>query len=200
MADLPVPDIENDVTANVPRVLGVRSDDSLALAPNVEALPLAGGTLTGDLTMAGNVGFKISSSKTPGYGVGELKAGNGASLRIYSESDANLANRIVVNGSLFDMAAGCKLLVRGEAEVKGDLYVAGTIYGTLAFGIADGIDTAEVLKRAETATMPVVDDEAVPTTGAEVESITVNEVVTALLAKVKELSARVSQLEKDIKQ
>ena len=64
-----------------------------------------------------------------------------------------------------------------------------------AFAIADGIDTAEVLERAETATMPVVDDEGVATTDAEVESITVNEVVTALLAKVKELSARIEELE-----
>ena len=193
MAYQPVPELPDDTAENVPRVMGVRTDDSLALAP--AGLPLTGGTLTGALTVEGNVGFKISSSKTPGYGVGELKAGNGASLRIYSESDAEYANRILVNGSLFDMSAGCKLLVRGEAEVKGDLKVDGTINGTLAFGIADGIDTADVLDRAETATMPVVGDEGVATTDGAVESLTVNEVMTAMLAKIKELSARIETLE-----
>ena len=64
-----------------------------------------------------------------------------------------------------------------------------------SFAIADGIDTADVLDRAETATMPALDDEGVATTDAEVESITVNEVVTALLAKVKQLSARIETLE-----
>jgi hypothetical protein len=35
----------------------------------------------------------------------------------------------------------------------------------------------------------------VATTDVDVESLTVNEVVTALLAKVKELSARIEELE-----
>ena len=64
-----------------------------------------------------------------------------------------------------------------------------------AFNIAEDIDTADVLDRAETATMPVLDDDGVATADAEVESLTVNEVVTALLAKVKELSARIDELE-----
>ena len=76
----------------------------------------------------------------------------------------------------------------------GDLRVDGTINGTLTFNVADDIDTADVLERAETATMPVVDDEGVATTDADVESITVNEVVTALLAKIKELSAEIEEL------
>ena len=81
-----------------------------------------------------------------------------------------------------------------QTTVNGDLQVSGAINGTLTFGIAPGIDTADVLERAETATMPVVDEEGVATTDAEVESITVNEVVTALLAKVKELSAEIEEL------
>ena len=44
--------------------------------------------------------------------------------------------------------------------------------------------------------MPARDDEGVATTDAEVESLTVNEVVTALLAKVKELSAEIEELKK----
>ena len=82
-----------------------------------------------------------------------------------------------------------------RVEVFTNLKVNGTINGQTVFAIADGIDTAEVLDRAETATMPALDDEGVATTDAEVESITVNEVVTALLAKVKELSARIKTLE-----
>jgi hypothetical protein len=78
-------------------------------------------------------------------------------------------------------------------KVVGDLEVTGTVTGTLAFGVADSIDTRDVLERAEVATMPVLDDEGVATT--DVDSITVNEVVTALLAKVKELSARIEELE-----
>jgi hypothetical protein len=62
------------------------------------------------------------------------------------------------------------------------------------FNIADGIDTRDVLERAETATMPALDEEGVATTDVDVESLTVNEVVTALLAKVKELSAEIEEL------
>lgn len=70
---------------------------------------------------------------------------------------------------------------------------SGGVHGRMAFGIAEGIDTQDVLDRAEVATMPVLDDDGVETT--DVETITVNEVVTALLAKVKELSARIEELE-----
>jgi hypothetical protein len=67
--------------------------------------------------------------------------------------------------------------------------------GGTTFGITEGIDTADVLDRAEVATMPVVDDDSVTTTDADVDGLTVNEVVTALLAKIKELSARIETLE-----
>ena len=80
-----------------------------------------------------------------------------------------------------------------------DLKVDGTITDAngpvRAFAVADGIDTADVLDRAETATMPVIDAEGVATADADVGSLTVNEVVTALLLKVKELSARIEELE-----
>jgi hypothetical protein len=87
------------------------------------------------------------------------------------------------------------LRVRAHGDGNGDLTVDGTITGTLAFGIAEGIDTADVLDRAETATMPALDEEGVATTDADADGLTVNEVVTALLAKVKELSARIEELE-----
>jgi len=86
-------------------------------------------------------------------------------------------------------------VVANKTQITNDLQVDGTINGTLAFGIADGIDTRDVLERAETAVMPAVDDEGVTTTDADIESVTVNEVVTALLVKVKELSARIEELE-----
>jgi len=76
----------------------------------------------------------------------------------------------------------------------GDVVAAELSPGGWAFNVAAGIDTADVLERAETATMPALDDEGVATMDADVESITVNEVVTALLAKVKELSAEIEEL------
>ena len=81
--------------------------------------------------------------------------------------------------------------------VTGDLQVDGLIKargGTLAFGIAEGIDTRDVLDRAEVATMPAVDDEGAATADAEVGSVTVTEVVTALLAKVKEQGTEIATL------
>jgi hypothetical protein len=66
--------------------------------------------------------------------------------------------------------------------------------GGWAFGIADDIDTQDVLDRAEVATMPVVDDDSVAATDADVDVLTVNEVVTAMLAKIKELSAEIKEL------
>ena len=95
----------------------------------------------------------------------------------------------------FAVAGAQRLNIREDAVVVSDnLTVNGTINGTLAFGIAEGIDTADVLDRAEVATMPAVDDEGVATTDAEVESVTVNEVVTALLAKVKEQTTEIATL------
>ena len=67
-----------------------------------------------------------------------------------------------------------------------------------AFSIADGIDTRDVLDRAEVATMPTPDDEGVAT--ADIETLTVNEVVTALLAKVKEQSEQIAILSADIQE
>jgi len=85
-------------------------------------------------------------------------------------------------------------VLESKTTIRNNLQVDGTITGTLAFGITEGIDTADVLERAETATMPALDEEGVATTDVDVESLTVNEVVTALLLKVKELSADIKEL------
>ena len=92
----------------------------------------------------------------------------------------------------WDGATGMFIAYR-DAEIRGDLTLNGKLNGQAVFGVAAGIDTRDVLDRAETATMPAFDDEGVAT--ADAESITVNEVVTALLAKVKDLSARIETLE-----
>jgi hypothetical protein len=79
---------------------------------------------------------------------------------------------------------------RKQAGVIG---VSGRLEGLVNFRAAPGIDTRDVLDRAEVATMPAPDAEGVAT--ADVESLTVNEVMTAMLAKIKELSARIETLE-----
>jgi hypothetical protein len=91
-------------------------------------------------------------------------------------------------------------VLESKTTIRNNLQVDGTITGTLAFGIADGIDTADVLDRAETATMPAPDAEGVATADVEAESLTVNEVVTALLAKVKEQSEQIAILSADIQE
>jgi hypothetical protein len=83
-------------------------------------------------------------------------------------------------------------VLEDKTTIRNNLQVDGTITGTLAFGITEGIDTADVLDRAEVATMPAPDAEGVAT--ADVDGLTVNEVVTALLLKVKELSAEIKEL------
>jgi len=129
---------------------------------------------------------------------------DGAQINLYGMSDATAPGNILFYAGQADGGGSRtvgrwdgptgKFIAYRDAEVRGDLKVNGQINGTLAFGIADDIDTAEVLERAETATMPAVDDEGVTTTDAEVESVTVNEVVTALLARVKEQATEIATL------
>ena len=172
-------------------------------------LPLAGGTLAGALTMAPqqpvwfggnweNARIYNSAADDREYMV-IGQSGDGAGINLYGDSDTVWPGNVMFYAGseevgLWDGPTG-KFVAYRDVEVQGALTVVGKINGALAFGIAPNIDTADVLDRAETATMPVVDDEGVATTDAEVESITVNEVVTALLAKVKQLSARIETLE-----
>jgi hypothetical protein len=169
-------------------------------------LPLTGGTLTGDLQVDRHK-IRLKGGKTPSsiynYDGGDdrtvlrLVAGgdhvsHGAMVSLYGGDDAVAPHTVrfhTNNKTTFELNAD------QSARLYGDLQVDGTITGTLAFGITEGIDTADVLDRAEVATMPVVDDDSVTTTDADADGLTVNEVVTALLAKVKELSARIEELE-----
>ena len=129
-----------------------------------------------------------------------VKAGGGAAdpgIGFDGISGMGIYSNAAENWLRFAVAGAQRLNIREDKViVNNDLQVDGTINGTLAFGVAEGIDTGDVLEQAETATMPApVDDEGVATADIEAEIITVNEVVTALLAKVKELSARIEELE-----
>ena len=148
-------------------------------------LPLSGGTLTGDLTVDGGITARVGgSAEAPAYGFADMP---GAGMFAHK---SNQWLRFAVAG---------EPQMRIDADIvtiwKG-LRVEGTFnpVGGTAFGITEGIDTADVLERAETATMPAPDDEGVATTDADADSLTVNEVVTALLLKVKELSAEIKEL------
>ena len=150
-------------------------------------LPLTGGTLVGDGAVLSF--YNLTPTGQPYmnfYHDGVRRGYLGNATDTTTEFSAE-TNQLVLGGN-------------GVRVSHTDLTVDGTITDVngpvRSFAIADGIDTADVLDRAETATMPALDDEGVATTDAEVEAITVNEVVTALLAKVKELSARIEAMEK----
>ena len=150
-------------------------------------LPLAGGTLTGDLQVDGQILGRKGGQTSPSYSF----AGDTEGLGFYASVPDQWLR--FTTGGLWRLEVSESLV-----HVKPDLQVNGTITDVngpvRSFAVADGIDTADVLDRAETAAMPVVDDKSVATTDAEVESLTVNEVVTALLAKVKQLSAEIEEL------
>ena len=143
----------------------------------------------GELTVDGNQPLLLRSTDGAGREYVQFHAGPSA-MTMYGGNDANYPNEV-----RFESNRLLALSIDGTKKVRayGDLQVDGTINGTLAFGIAEDIDTADVLDRAETATMPAIDAEGIATTDAE--SITVNEVMTAMLAKIKELSARIEELE-----
>ena len=166
-----------------------------------DRLPLSGGTLTGDLQVAGELlmggnwnGAYLFSSGSSGreyMNVGQ-NANGGSMMRFYGGGDASYSGNAYIY-------SGGEWAVRFDKDqntrVYGDLQVDGNINGQSVFGIALGIDTADILDRAETATMPTWDDEGVTTTDEQTDIVTVNEVVTALLAKVKQLEGRLAELE-----
>ena len=154
-------------------------------------LPLSGGTVTGALQVDGVAtlnadGEAVTLAGTRPY-MGVYFGGTRAGYFGYPSA---------ASGGQTLLHADSNTLVLGgnDVLVNTNLWVTGTINGSLVFGIAEGIDTADLLDRAETATMPVIDDDGVATADADVESVTVNEVVTALLAKVKQLSAEIEEL------
>ena len=141
-----------------------------------------------------------------GMGIYTHKASNWLRFAVGGVQRMNIREDVIIMDGNLQVGGVIQLPIARDDSVVGapNMYItsAGHVKHTTfqaapkAFAIAEDIDTAEVLTRAETATMPVVDDDGVATTDAEVESLTVNEVVTALLAKVKQLSARIETLEK----
>ena len=161
-----------------------------------DRLPLSGGTVTGNLQVDGTTTFggivfandrMIQDVDTLSSKYFRGRAGRVPGFPTYSFVEQAEAGFYLADAANKTVGMLGNLLVHGTiTDVNGPVR---------SFAIADGIDTADVLDRAETATMPVVDDEGVATTDAEVESVTVNEVVTALLVKVKQLEERIEALE-----
>ena len=140
--------------------------------------------------------LQVDGTINAAAGKGLIFGGNWQTARIYNTDSAGREFMVIgdgTSGTQIQLHGNNDSTRPGKVNITGQLLVNGSPLGL--FSIADDIDTADVLTRAETATMPVVDDEGVATADADVEGITVNEVVTALLAKVKELSARIEMLE-----
>jgi hypothetical protein len=150
-------------------------------------LPLSGGTLTGDLFLEGASRSRISNYSSAGSERLSLfgATDGGATIRLYGDGDNSYsAGRVqFLTGGVERM----RITQAGRVTVAGDLQIEGIIIGGGLFYVKESIDTADVLERAETATMPAPEE-------AGVEGLTVNEVVTALLLKVKELSADIKEL------
>ena len=91
----------------------------------------------------------------------------------------------LVSSGLIELYA-VNVKVSSYLEVTADLEVGGTINGNVAFNLSDDTDVVAVLDRAANG------HDGVATT--DVKALTVNEVVTALLLKVKELSAEINEL------
>ena len=84
-------------------------------------------------------------------------ASTGAAIRLFGDNDnTSSAGRVQF---LTGGAERMRITQAGRVTVAGDLQVDGVIIGGGLFAIADGIDTAEVLDRAETAAMPALDDD-----------------------------------------
>jgi hypothetical protein len=172
MADQPVPDLPDDTNENVPRVLGVRANNSLALTPG--GLPLTGGTLTGTLFLEGTSKSKIANDGGAGRErfslFGSTSVTTGAALRLYGDGDSTTsAGRVqFLTGGEERM----RITQAGRVTVHGDLQVDGVIIGQGLFHIEEGTDTADV-----------------------VDGVTVNTAITALLNEVRTLTARIATLE-----
>lgn len=73
-------------------------------------------------------------------------------------------------------------------EIPGEI-----IAPNIRFGIPNDIDTSDILYRAESAILPELNVEGVVASGDNL--VTVNEVMAAMLSKIKELSERIETLE-----
>jgi hypothetical protein len=135
----------------------------------------------------------IHANKTGAKGNPSINLGaNGTGIYAAYHDTNGGKIRTTVNSNIVFEAEHDKVSVYTDLGVNG--IITDKNGPVRSFATADGIDTADVLERAETATMPAPDDEGVATADADVESLTVNEVMTAMLAKIKELSAEIEEL------
>ena len=111
-----------------------------------------------------------------------------AGINVYGDTDTSSPGQI-------------RMYTGNQTRLKITIDGVTTIYGTFVapntlFGIANGIDTADIRNRAQTATMPALDDDDDDDDAASDlnDVVTVNEVVTALLAKVRQLEDRLAAL------
>jgi hypothetical protein len=144
----------------------------------VGSLPLSGGTLTGDLQVDGELTFSRGLNNSRIY---HNPAADRSVLVVRSSDDDDSARLVLYGGNDISQYAGSARLMIGDT-IAAEWHKNGNV-----FHLSEGVDTADVLDRAETATMPAPEE-------AGVDGLTVNEVVTALLLKVKELSAEIKEL------
>ena len=109
----------------------VMPGDKTFSADDVGALPVTGGTLTGELggtgaTFTGDVGAANATFS------GDLGAANGSFSGDVGAADGSFSGDITADGGLL---VGTDALVVGSVDVGGDLDVAGTITGTGASGL-----------------------------------------------------------------
>jgi hypothetical protein len=169
--------------------------------------------VTSALQVDGQIKAKNGSNASPAYsfasntntGLTVIGAGPWPSTAIVSvvangTSAANFGDKGASLPPVYTMTTANRPNVYISSD--GGLYRSTTTRddGQSAFGIAEGIDTADVLERADTATLPPeieTDDDGNILNTAEIEAhdtVQLFDVVTALLLKVKELSAEIKEL------
>ena len=189
-----------------PQKVGVRQnlqvDGDLAVTGKLDvANELTVSHMPGDDTASlvmdsGRDGGYVSFTCNRDSGFGLPQVQESEALKIVVGSDVRMvlrADRYTKIWGDADVSEG--LVVGTDLWAKGKITHGPTKTPVGVFVVADRIDTRDVLERAETATMPAPDEEGVAATDADGEGLTVNEVVTALLLKLKELSARIEELE-----
>ena len=177
-----------------------------------EYLPLTGGTVTGDLTVDGNLRSSVPADFWSGAGsayfadqgmIGGTQGAFATNMTVngYRNKDGKWTS-LNLDGSNGAVQIG--LLPTGIFEVRvASNHPTGSAQSPpVQFQVTEAgpsfraqpsktRSTDEILERAETAEFPPEDDEGVATMDGH-DEVPLFEVVTALLAKVKELSATVA--------
>ena len=158
----------------------------------VEPIPVEGVeyVYSSDVTIKGSTerGFSIDRTENPNVG---------ALVRLlssYSYEENNVGQPVLRN--YFDVRVGGGESESSVARFREDKVVeipGQVIAPNIRFGIPNDIDAPAVLDRADTAVLPEINDEDALASSDNL--VTVNEVMAAMLVKIKELSARIEELE-----